>query len=494
MKHHYKYIFLFVIVGTGLFMSGIAVAYVIYLNHFDIKEETNLPFEVEANKTNLPIIIINSNGNLKSMSRQKSISIKIQVIDNGAGSMNYFDTGVHNAQNLTFDGWAQLRLRGNTTFYVDKPSFSLKLTDGPNGNKEKSSLIGMSKADDWCLLAEYRDGSLMRNALTYELARNYFDYVPEVRFCEVVIDGKYMGIYLLSEKITKGKLGLKKSDKHDNTLSGGFFLEIDHEDEITFRSDYPTYERDSAVGTKGMPVEVKFPKQAALSSSQLEYIKKDLKHFEDAVYSGSYERFSSLIDIESFVSYQLVQEFSNNIDGFTYSHKFYKEPGENGLYKMTIWDFDIAYGSSAAEMGVYVDVWMSESRPCVFWWYKMAQNMTYRTKLYERWSEMRANDYDKQNIYNKIDSIYTLLSRYGAIERNETAWQLWRGNRFIPGNRTGNSYKSQVEYLKNWIALRLDFMDRELLGLAADTSQRDSACMNIGAIILYKNNTNIIQK
>ena len=481
-----KRIFISIAGAIAFFLLGMLVAYYVYQHLKNPSFSSSLPISItlDNDSTNLPIVVINTDGQLKSIRKDKKIPVYIRVIDDLNG-INYFDSQKWDSNNTAYDGWALIKLRGNTTQYVDKKSFSIKLTNGPNGAKEKASLLGMEEADDWCLLAEHRDGTLIRDALTYELAKDFFDYVPEARYCELIIDGKYMGIYLMGEKITKGKLGLKKDD--DPELTGGFLLEIDHEDEVSFRSKYPARKKDIVIGEKGMPVSILFPKQQDLTSEQKQHIINDFECLEDAIEHGDFATYSRILDVQSFASYQLIQELSNNIDGYYFSHKVYRENGVGGLYKMTIWDFDIAYGSSAADMGMYVDNWMYESRPCVFWWWKLAQDREYQEVLRERWSLMRKEVYSTENIMNRIDSILTLLMSYGAINRNTKAWQLWEGKSFKAGQRTGNSYESEVEYLKNWILLRLNYLDNKILGLQYNVEQCDSASINLSKIGFYYN-------
>jgi hypothetical protein len=57
---------------------------------------------------------------------------------------------------------------------------------------------------------------LIRNYLFYNLAGEMMDYAPNVRYCEVVLNGEYRGLYLMIESITNGEDGrlyLKKVSK-----------------------------------------------------------------------------------------------------------------------------------------------------------------------------------------------------------------------------------------------------------------------------------------
>lgn len=42
----------------------------------------------------------------------------------------------------------------------------------------------------------------VRNYMFYNLAGEMMDYAPNVRYCEVIVDGVYQGLYLLRENVT----------------------------------------------------------------------------------------------------------------------------------------------------------------------------------------------------------------------------------------------------------------------------------------------------
>ena len=61
--------------------------------------------------------------------------------------------------------------------------------------------MGLPVENDWVLHAPIADKSLMRNKLVYDLAGEMGQYAPRAKFCEVVIDGDYRGVYVLIEKV-----------------------------------------------------------------------------------------------------------------------------------------------------------------------------------------------------------------------------------------------------------------------------------------------------
>ena len=66
----------------------------------------------------------------------------------------------------------------------------------------KEDLLGMGKCKKWVLLANYYDKSLMRDKLAYNLAGDMgIPYSAKSAFVDVVMNDRYVGSYLLSEKV-----------------------------------------------------------------------------------------------------------------------------------------------------------------------------------------------------------------------------------------------------------------------------------------------------
>jgi len=477
-----------------LFAFGIAVSYAVYrvyrqncIQNQNLLHIANPPVIVELRETNLPIVSINTKGGLKSLSCGNSINSLVYIINNGEGQINYADTLQHTGQHFDFNGHAFIHCRGASSMLLDKKSFSIKLTTKKADNKVEKELLGMNKSDKWYLLAVHKDGTMMRDALTYELARPYFDFVPQIRFCEVLIDGKYQGVYLLTESVSNDRLGLKKSDRNDDELLGGYILEKDREE--TFKSKYLARDcSGNEIGNERVGFEIKFPKPQKLTSKQLQHIQNELAQMEDAIAGGNYAEYSKFIDVLSFASYQLVQEFSNNRDAYICSHKLYRPVGNTAMFKMVPWDFDIAYGNSPGRNGWYTDIIRYEAdcedqRLEPFWWNKLMQDATYCQIVKKRWQQFRNEAYSNANIEHKIDSLYRLLTLCHAINRNQSAWNVTKDTWLT----RPLAFEESVCFLRLWIISRLDYMDAEILGIPSNETKRDSVYREIGKMILCKN-------
>ena len=87
--------------------------------------------------------------------------------------------------------------RGSGTWFFDKKSYNLKLN-------HPADLLGMGKGKKWVLLANVIDESHLRNKIVYDFARemeSYSGFAPNCEHTDVFLNGSYVGLYLLTEKV-----------------------------------------------------------------------------------------------------------------------------------------------------------------------------------------------------------------------------------------------------------------------------------------------------
>ncbi|MCR4604056.1 MAG: CotH kinase family protein [Prevotella sp.] len=444
----------------------------------DAYDKQNYPPVVDTvvlERTNLPIVFIDTRcggDDTKAIHYDYRIAVRMKIINNPDGR-NYGDTVAHPSQTVDYDGWVAIRYRGNTsfTFSAKKPyNFKTMKTADPEGEKQKTALLGMPKDNTWVLLAPYGDRSLLRDVLVWQLARPYFDYTPRCRYCEVVLDGLYYGIYILAENIRKGsnRLNLDDPGLSGDALTGGYQLQIDRNDEPYFASAYP------AIDSNGNPykeystvyLQYKHPDYEDLLPGQAEYIQQRLRQMEDALASDDFTNpdtgYQQYLDPISFIDQQLSQEFSGNIDGYRLSTNIYKHrDSQDGRFKTALWDFDLAFANTNSANAQGTDFWRYQNsyltkynayNKVPFWWMRLMEDPAYVRQLKERWAQYRLGNYSNDHIEATIDSITALLSQDGALERNKTAWQILQVR----------NYETVINDLKKWIEKRVEWMDEQL--------------------------------
>jgi len=430
---------------------------------------------VKLDSTNLPIVWIEVSGD--SIKRDQRIQGRMTIIDNGEGRLNYTDTIEHPHQHIDYQGYIAIRYRGNSTFNNSpKKPYSLRTLDEPmwrgNAKKRKVSLLGMGRDSNWALLAPYADKSLMRDMITRELSRPWMEYSPQGRHCEVIVDGIYYGVYVLSEVVSKGahRLNLASPGDKGDALTGDYLMEVDCYDEVTYTS------RFSPLTSDGRPItshhilfQYKSPDRQELDREQVRYINSRIDEMEAGIASGKYRH---LIDEMSFIDYQLMTELCHNVDGYRLSGKFYKRRDSvDPRFKMVLWDTDLAYGNASHRQAWRTDTWIYQSNDILLrekdvymvpaWWYWLNNNIHYTSRLKARWAQLRSSYLSDERVSAVIDSLAYTLTSCGAEGRNSQAWPRW-GVKVWPNHYIATSHADEVNHIKQWLSQRLQWMDQQL--------------------------------
>ena len=219
-------------------------------------------------------------------------------------------------------GKTGIRGRGNWTWdkYPKKP-YALKLDS-------KKAVLGMPAHKRWVLLALYR--GFIGNALMFEATRRApaLDWAPRGCFVELVLNGKFMGMYYLCEhiKIDKNRVNISKLETKDVNypeVSGGYLLEYDE-----------LYDEDYKFKSSGfnLPVQLKSPDED-VPDQQFGYIRDFINNMEAEILkigSGEESRYRDYMDIDTFAEYWMVLETVGNYEAYKpRSVKMYK--GRDGV-------------------------------------------------------------------------------------------------------------------------------------------------------------------
>lgn len=431
-----------------------------------------LPLVVSAQVTftssNLPIVIINTNG--LAIPVEPKITAQMQVINNGPGVRNYLTDPPSD-----FNGLIGIERRGSTSdFFSDKKPYSVETRD-LQGEDLDFPLLGLPAESDWAFIAPYNDKTLVRDALMYELARRIMPWAPRTRFVEMVINGQYEGIYVVTEKIKRGKdrvdiAKLKASDIDGDSLTGGYLLKIDKttggEPGAQWVSPYPP----SPGASQQTLWQVQYPKSEDIQPEQRNYINNWINGFEAAVNAPTFADtaigYPKYVDVQSFVDFTLLNELAKNVDGYRLSTYLWKDRDDKDskLHAGPVWDFNIALGNAdycegGTTFGWAIDfntICGGDSWVIQFWWKKMWLDQTYRRQLKERWIDLRTSKLTNEVIFHVMDSLTNVLSE--SQVRNFQRWPVL--NTYLwPNVYCCGPYNQHTTFLHNWIQSRLLWMD-----------------------------------
>lgn len=363
-------------------------------------------YEVTLTNTGLPVVVLQSDGAGTVDWRQAGIDI------NGKSS-EWSETeklSIYNADGSVSleNALCGFKLRGNSTKKYPKKPFAIKLA-------QKANLLNImpdgGKHKRWCLLANWSDHSLMRNALAMTIANRTIDawkaagaeqglvWNPSGKNVELVIDGVHVGNYLLCEqiKIDGDRLDIMDpyEDVTDPTINNcGFLMEFDD-----------NYDENSKfVTSRGLPCQFKDD----ISYSLLTQIETKVNNLEKYLKNQNYTAAFELIDIASVADWWIIHELAMN--------KEYRHPksvymymnGNSKLFAGPVWDFDYQtfpnidnvnsiqgangtfgfaysdwlYGSSSPSNSLSV----STSDAPYMWYPLLFKSSAFRAKVQERWA------------------------------------------------------------------------------------------------------------
>ncbi len=427
-------------------------------------------------ESKLPIIIINTNSN--EIPDEPKIPAIMGIIDNGLGQTN----NVNDAFNQ-YSGHIGIETRGNSTQLYEKKTYTIELWDEQE-NEISAALLGMGKEEDWILHAMVLDKTQLRVPLSFDLFRKMGHYAANYRFVELVVDGGYRGIYILTEKLKRDddRVDIAKLDADDiagDSLTGGYILRIDWtwdvDEEDLFESNYESQ--------GGIPMKFQwyYPKPDKIQPEQKEYISNYMHDFEDAIFGPDYTneegfRYTDYIDLNSFVDFLLINEFTKNSDGYKLSTYMHKDKDSKGgkLTAGPIWDFDQSYGLSTVCSSHNTSGWtyLQNQEGCEdkgtmpLWWRMMMEDPVFINRLDCRWKDFRSSFLQQDSLFLWMDTQTAYLDE--SLDRNFERWDFIGNNIWFEPFPIPETYQGEINYMKNWIQDRLEWMDANMFGNCED--------------------------
>lgn len=346
----------------------------------------------------IPLVVIESNGGFPIPDEPK-MKAHMKIIDAGPSEVNSpLDPG------NVYDGNIGIEIRGAYSASLPQKPYGFETRDA-SGENLNVPLLGLPEENDWILLANYNDKSFLRNSLAGFLFRQMGHYAPRTKHCEVLVNGTYQGIYVLTEKIKRDKnrvdiARLNESENSGDDVTGGYIFKTDYySDENSWISSYPPETRPD----KTVRFTYVYPKAEIITDPQKEYIQSYVNSFEEVIHGPNFRDsrtgYQAYIEANSFRDYFILSELSRNVDA-------YKK---------------------------------------------------------RRYLELRQSTLTDASIFAYIDSVSHYLN--GAQERHYATWDILGKNvgapevGYIPMNFLGEIVK-----LKAWIQKRLSWLDSNMPG------------------------------
>ena len=413
---------------------------------------------------------------------------------------------------------AKVKVRGNWTTTYDKKPLRIKFV-------EKRNMLGLNdgaEMKNWVLLAEYKDGSMLRDKAALEIARGLLEedglYASDAEFAEVEINDEYWGMYLLAElqQINSHRVNVTEPATVDYAGTDiGYFLEFDgyFDDEPELQMFHVDYANNAPLvpfdGEGGDGREITcLPegsgdykndigvtiKNDIISQEQHDFISSFVNNSYKIMYEAAYndaayvfnedyseivpasditpfEAVDKVVNLESLADMYIISEITCDADIYWSSFFMTADFGETGDKKLTFtapWDFDSAMGNKdrcADSTGLYAanivpDV-NGEYETINPWLAVLMYEEWFTDIIRENWTEA----YNSGLFTGACDMIKADTAEYtAAFNRNYTRWNNIVENDIFEAELSENSRKCRThsdasEYLYNWLTKRIDYLN-----------------------------------
>lgn len=382
------------------------------------------------------------------------IQVRMQVFDSP-------DSYNHPTDRPTLSTETRIRVRGHSSRDFEKAPYLLKLVTH-EGEERDEALLGMSPHNEWALHGPYLDKSLLRNYLFYNLSGELMEYAPNCRFCELILNGDYRGVYLLTETITAGEGRLPINKKEKGSLLSGYLLRIDRPtvaDLETLRDVDVLTER---ANIQRQDVEIRYPGKNRLTEEMKTGIERDFSAFEKALYSYDFDTgeysYKQFIDVDNFVDYYIINAITSNVDAGRFSTYIYKSV--DGLYRMCVWDFNNSCDNfKTAQVGSDFD-----SLRWAAYYDMLFRDRAFVKRVISRYHEQRKGLLSDAALDEYIDDTLAFLG--DAVDRNSVRWADYIASDPLDDPEgTGRNPHSQAEavaQLKDNLHRRLAWLDENI--------------------------------
>jgi hypothetical protein len=433
------------------------------------KNNNHFGQEIEFTSSNLPIIIIDTNG--QDIPDEPKIRAHMGIIYKTDHIRNFISDPFND-----YDGMIGIETRGSSAQTFPKKSYAVE-TRNTLAENLNISLLGFPPENDWILYGPYSDKSLIRNILVFILANDIGRYASRTKCCELVLNGDYQGVYVLMEKIKRDKnrvniTKIQPTDVAGDAVTGGYIIKIDKPAGAKLNGwESPFLPYPGA--WQRIFYQYHYPDQDVIAPEQKAYIQNFIHSFESLMNNPNYANpqngYSKYIDVDSFVDFFILSEIAKNVDAYRLSTFFYKDQdSKNGkLFIGPLWDFNLAFGNADYYGCGFISGWQVDFQQkddfwqSPFWWKKLIVDTNFVNKIAKRWFDLRINIFTVQRIYSIIDSLVNHIDE--AQKRNFYRWHIL--SEYVwPNAFIGGSYPAEIRYLKQWIQSRILWMDIKMPG------------------------------
>lgn len=373
---------------------------------------------------NLPIVFLEAKNRI--VSEQKvPCTVKISYPKGGESRLTNTLPGV-------------VRIHGASSQMYPKKSFGVTLA-------APAPLLGMRESVHWVLNAAFIDRSLMRHKLAYDLFRLLSTpqakrFASGSRFIEVYLNDRYLGVYLLMERVDRQLLELRTYNSND-VSHACIYKAIDHAANFGHAGNagYEQREPDPLVKAYWQP---------------LNDFNRFISSAPDAEFFNPKTGIVSRLDLDNAIDFHLLVLVTSNKDGITKNFNLARNaPSAGSLaprFFFSPWDYDATFGQDWNAHPLHPHLWLSNHL-----FDRLLSDKSYREKFVARWDQLRGKEFSAKSVQNLIETNARTVG--AAARRNAMRWSV--GDRYFPIRL---SFAEDVAQMKSWMELRVKWLDQEI--------------------------------
>ncbi len=373
--------------------------------------------------TNLPLISIE-----RETTKEFSLDEELPT------TFTLYDPYQRTNNQRVFTTKAYTSLRGATAANLDKKSFKLKFVDNQFNEENDVTLLGIRNTDTYILDGAAIDYSRMRNRVCFDLW-NEFSTLRDndmMRngtkgyFVEMILDGKYHGIYCLSDKINRSLLGLKKTQgEGTDAIVRGVLYKCKAGDLPTVYLGKPTEPWLSTQKDRWFSWYLKYPDEICDKRSW-NALYELLEHTNELGASADSVNYTmSNLYEDNVVEYAVFAMSMKLLDNMMHNtYLSVKNCTKSLKCWITPWDMDGSLGRSGTANRFVnpansTDVFQ-DCHP--FRYYYDNQVEPFYSKFCEKWQELHEGVLSSEHVNELIDKYEQQLEGAGAWKRERNRW------------------------------------------------------------------------
>lgn len=335
--------------------------------------------------------------------------------------------------------------RGQNSALFGKKSYAVKFLN--QTEKEVAEpVFGMQRSADWKLLAMYSDPNKIRDKVSMELwkeiAEKEMDFNergPEMEYCEVIMDGEYMGLYGMMLPVDEDTLELGTGDVLYKILD--WYMPEDADIQASVDQNYEVC----------YPVRIRYPEKGSSIEKLWEPIRK---YFSCKYWSLDFNAYSEMSYAENLADYYIFIQTVSGYDNYLKNTYISAKNMENGEgYKMVTipWDLNYTFGNCYSyDPEMNYTAFNTDSRvnyvePVLEQLFRSSFNGEAEV-LKERWSRYRSGILSTEHITELLQENMDYLQKTGAFARDTEKWE-------------GALNSSDLSEVKKYVGERMDYLD-----------------------------------